>query len=38
MKTIGGLEAVDVIYRRIGDDFLDPEVFNPDSLHRRARG
>ena len=31
MKTIDGLERVDVIYRRIGDDFLDPEVFNPDS-------
>ena len=32
MKTIGGLEPVDVIYRRIGDEYLDPEVFNPDSL------
>ena len=32
MKTIGGLIAVDVIYRRIGDEYLDPEVFNPDSL------
>lgn len=31
MKTINGLERVDVIYRRINDDFLDPEVFNPDS-------
>lgn len=31
MKTINGLERVDVIYRRIGDDFLDPEVFNPKS-------
>ncbi len=32
MKTIEGLERVDVIYRRIDDDFLDPEVFNPDSM------
>ncbi|WP_101756806.1 circularly permuted type 2 ATP-grasp protein [Oceanicoccus sp. KOV_DT_Chl] len=31
MKTIKGLERVDVIYRRINDEFLDPEVFNPDS-------
>ena len=32
MRTIGGLERVDVIYRRVDDLFLDPEVFNPDSL------
>jgi uncharacterized circularly permuted ATP-grasp superfamily protein len=32
MRTIGGLEPVDVIYRRIDDLFLDPEVFRPDSL------
>ena len=32
MRTIEGLERVDVIYRRIDDTFLDPEVFNPDSL------
>lgn len=31
MKTIEGLERVDVIYKRINDDFLDPEVFNPAS-------
>jgi uncharacterized circularly permuted ATP-grasp superfamily protein len=31
MRTIGGLRRVDVIYRRINDDFLDPEVFRPDS-------
>ena len=31
MRTIDGLEPVDVIYRRIDDLFLDPEVFNPDS-------
>jgi uncharacterized circularly permuted ATP-grasp superfamily protein len=32
MKTVQGLERVDVIYRRIDDLFLDPEVFNPDSM------
>ena len=31
MKTIHGLERVDVIYRRIDDDFIDPEVFREDS-------
>jgi len=31
MRTIEGLQKVDVIYRRIDDDFLDPEVFNKDS-------
>ncbi len=31
MRTIEGLTRVDVIYRRIDDLFLDPEVFNPDS-------
>lgn len=31
MRTINGLSRVDVIYRRIDDLFLDPEVFNPDS-------
>ncbi|MCX7066406.1 MAG: circularly permuted type 2 ATP-grasp protein [Methylococcales bacterium] len=31
MRTIKGLEKVDVIYRRIDDLFLDPEVFNKDS-------
>jgi uncharacterized circularly permuted ATP-grasp superfamily protein len=31
MKTISGLERVDVIYRRIDDLFIDPEVFNKDS-------
>ena len=30
--TTGGLEQVDVIYRRIDDDFLDPQHFNPDSV------
>ena len=32
MRTIAGLEPVHVIYRRIDDDFLDPKVFNPDSM------
>lgn len=32
MRTTRGLRRVDVIYRRIDDDFLDPEVFRPDSL------
>lgn len=32
MKSIAGLERVDVIYRRIDDEFLDPEVFNPASV------
>lgn len=31
MKTTNGLEQVDVIYRRIDDAFLDPEVFRSDS-------
>jgi uncharacterized circularly permuted ATP-grasp superfamily protein len=31
MKTIEGLTRLDVIYRRIDDDFIDPEVFRPDS-------
>jgi uncharacterized circularly permuted ATP-grasp superfamily protein len=32
MKTTGGLQRVDMIYRRIDDSFLDPEQFDPDSL------
>ncbi len=32
MKTIHGLKRVDVIYRRVDDDFLDSLVFRPDSL------
>ncbi|MBS1213445.1 MAG: circularly permuted type 2 ATP-grasp protein [Proteobacteria bacterium] len=31
MRTIEGLTRVDVIYRRIDDLYLDPEVFHPDS-------
>ena len=32
MKTVAGLRPVDVIYRRIDDDFLDREVFRADSV------
>jgi uncharacterized circularly permuted ATP-grasp superfamily protein len=32
MRTTGGLSGVDVIYRRINDDFLDPEAFIPESM------
>lgn len=32
MKTTTGLQQVDVIYRRVDDDFLDPLVFNPQSV------
>lgn len=31
MRTTGGLRRVDVIYRRIDDDFIDPLVFRPDT-------
>jgi uncharacterized circularly permuted ATP-grasp superfamily protein len=31
MRNVEGLKRVDVIYRRIDDAFLDPEVFNPES-------
>ncbi len=32
MRTTAGPKRVDVIYRRIDDEFLDPEAFRPDSL------
>ena len=32
MRTTEGLRRVDVIYRRVDDDFLDPEVFRTDSM------
>jgi uncharacterized circularly permuted ATP-grasp superfamily protein len=32
MLTTKGLKRVDVLYRRIDDDFIDPEVFRPESL------
>jgi uncharacterized circularly permuted ATP-grasp superfamily protein len=31
MRTTKGLQSVDVLYRRIDDDFLDPRVFREDS-------
>jgi len=32
LRTTRGFEKVDVIYRRIDDEFLDPQAFNKDSL------
>ena len=32
MRTTRGTQRVDVIYRRVDDDFLDPLVFRPDSM------
>ncbi|MEZ5256445.1 MAG: circularly permuted type 2 ATP-grasp protein [Ilumatobacteraceae bacterium] len=32
MRTNVGSRRVDVIYRRIDDDYLDPEVFRPESM------
>ncbi len=32
MKTIDGLKQVDVIYKRVDDSFIDPQVFKKDSL------
>jgi uncharacterized circularly permuted ATP-grasp superfamily protein len=32
MKTTQGLRRVDVLYRRVDDDYLDPLVFKPDSM------
>ncbi len=32
MKTTSGLHQVDVIYRRIDDEYIDPLVFKPDSV------
>ncbi|MGZ8435377.1 MAG: circularly permuted type 2 ATP-grasp protein [Candidatus Binatia bacterium] len=32
MRTTKGFEPVDVLYRRIDDDFLDPQAFRSDSL------
>ena len=32
MRTTKGFERVDVIYRRIDDDFIDPLAFRPDSM------
>jgi uncharacterized circularly permuted ATP-grasp superfamily protein len=32
MRTTDGMTQVDVLYRRIDDDFIDPEVFRKDSV------
>jgi len=32
MRTTGGPRQVHVVYRRIDDDFLDPQAFRPDSM------
>jgi uncharacterized circularly permuted ATP-grasp superfamily protein len=32
MRTTAGLRRVDVIYRRVDDDFVDPLCFRPDSI------
>ena len=32
MRTTQGFQPVDVIYRRVDDDFLDPLTFNPTSV------
>lgn len=32
MRTTKGLQRIDVVYRRIDDDFIDPTVFRSDSL------
>lgn len=32
MRTTKGLKRVDVVYRRIDDDFIDPLAFRPDSM------
>jgi uncharacterized circularly permuted ATP-grasp superfamily protein len=32
LKTTHGLQRVDVLYRRIDDDYLDPLCFRPDSI------
>jgi uncharacterized circularly permuted ATP-grasp superfamily protein len=32
MRNVYGLKQVDVLYRRVDDDYLDPVTFRPDSL------
>ena len=32
MRTTQGYQAIDVLYRRVDDDFLDPMTFNPESM------
>ena len=38
MRTTKGLERVDVLYRRIDDDFLDPAGVSSGFAYRRSRG
>src|SRR6202023_3023924 len=38
MRTTSGLRRVDVIYRRVDDDFIDPMAFRGDSIFRVAGG
>jgi uncharacterized circularly permuted ATP-grasp superfamily protein len=37
MRTTEGYKPIDVLYRRVDDEFLDPLNFNPDSAAGRAR-
>lgn len=32
LKEMNGLRRVDVLYRRLDDDYIDPLAFQPDSL------
>ncbi|MXV79332.1 MAG: circularly permuted type 2 ATP-grasp protein [Chloroflexi bacterium] len=32
LRSTSGLERIDVVYRRIDDDFLDPTAYRPDSM------
>ena len=32
MRTVYGPKRVDVVYRRVDDLFIDPEVFHPESV------
>ena len=32
MRTTEGYKIIDVIYRRVDDEYLDPKAFNPDSM------
>jgi uncharacterized circularly permuted ATP-grasp superfamily protein len=32
MRTIAGFQPIDVLYRRVDDEFLDPLTFNPESM------
>ena len=32
MRTVGGAQQVDVVYRRVDDEYLDPDELRPDSV------